>query len=83
MGMCLYEEGALLLARDGGANRYVLSRLAPETGALADLPLEMPSVDTPLGGLAWDAAADAIYYADQDGIWRSTEGKASPTARNT
>lgn len=76
MGMCLYEEGALLLARDGGANRYVLSRLDPETGALADLPLEMPSVDTPLGGLAWDAAADAIYYADQDGIWRSTEGKA-------
>lgn len=66
-----YREGSLLLLRAGGGGRYVLSRYDPLSGELTDLPHALPDVELQLGGLAWDAASDTIYYADESGIWRA------------
>ena len=70
-----YREGSLLLLRAGDGGRYVLSRYDPPSGELTDLPHALPEAEALLGGLAWDAASDTIYCADESGIWRAEVDK--------
>ncbi len=78
-GMTPYKPGQALLLCYGydEAENKEFSRVSAidlATGAVTDLPLEMPAASYNIGGLAYDAASDSIYYLYQGQVWRSVAG---------
>lgn len=80
--ICGYKPGQLLTfgsIYDDKTQKYLskLTVLDLASGKESPLPLEMPGENTyELGGLAYDAEADSIYYAYDKQVWRSEKGGA-------
>lgn len=77
--LCHYKQGSLLLLRRNTSSSMTLSVLDLTTGEMNDLPQIVPYGDRSyeglesVGGLAYDAAKDQIYFTMQKQIWRSKD----------
>ncbi len=81
--MTPYKPGSVLLLRSeqkDGTYRYKLSILQLGTGKVSDLLLSMPTfepyTEESIGGLAYDAGSDTIYYAQGYALYASSRGAA-------
>lgn len=77
---CRYAPGKLLLLRwmpdAGGESRRVLSVLDMATQQMEDLPQRLPGLEEKIGGLAYDAKRERVYYATAGEVYASRAGGA-------
>lgn len=77
---CYYKPGSLLLLRNVGGVSMVFSVMDIATGAIDDLPFDIPFPDTSnigvegVGGLTYDPQKDVIYFAAERQVWQLGEG---------